>query len=80
MVENFLERFNLKPNLSFNELLCTVTDWVFIDRCQLSWFATPTHPPIELHQRLRIKPKPISLTAFINIIPIQSFFQDMQPC
>ena len=41
MVENFLGRFNLKPNPSFNELLCAVTDWVFIDQCQLSWFVIP---------------------------------------
>ena len=31
MVENFLERFNLKPNLSLCELLCATVDLVFID-------------------------------------------------
>ena len=31
MVENFLERFNLKPNLSLCELLCATVDLVFIE-------------------------------------------------
>ena len=31
MGENFLERFNLKPNLSLCELLCATVDLVFID-------------------------------------------------